>query len=139
MRESVNVTKILDVPAERVWAAIAGIDGLDRWFPVISACKVDGTGVGAIRLMEVEGGGRIVDRVDEIDHANRRFVYDRTESPFPVTRYVGTVLVNDLATGEAEISWTVEIDVEPAQRDELAAFLATALGDGVDGLGRDLH
>jgi hypothetical protein len=43
--------------------------------------------------MEVAGGGRIVDRIAEIDAGARRFRYQRLEFPLPVQSYVGTVLV----------------------------------------------
>ena len=50
MIATVNVTKRLDASAEAVWAAIASVGGLDRWFPIISACRVEDSGVGAWRI-----------------------------------------------------------------------------------------
>lgn len=138
MIESVNVSKSMQIPAERVWEAIAGIGGLDRWFPVISACRVIGSGAGAMRILTLADGGEITDRVELIDHRHRCFQYNRIESPFPVSRYLGTVAVNESADGGSEISWTVEIDVPEAQRDELLVFIQQALSGGIDGLEREL-
>lgn len=138
MIESVNVSKTMSVPVERVWAAIAGIGGLDRWFPVIAACRVIGDGVGAMRILALAAGGEIKDRIELIDHQRRCFQYNRIESPFPVNHYLGTVAVNEAFDGGSEVSWTVEIDVAEAQRDELLDFIRQALAGGIAGLEREL-
>jgi hypothetical protein len=138
MTETVNVTKVIDASSDDVWAAIGGIDGLDRWFPVIDSCKVEGDGVGAMRTMEVSGGGRIVDRIDEIDADARRFRYARLEFPLPVQRYMGTVLVQT-AGDKTAVSWTIEMDVEPQDRDGVADFVKNAISDGISGLEAELR
>lgn len=138
MIETVNVNKIIAVPADQAWQAIAQINGLDRWFPVISDCTVTGNGVGAIRILTLTTGEKITDRIEAIDHHARRFHYNRIESPFPVSRYLGTVEVCQLGPDSSEIAWTLEIAVDNEQREELAGFLQQTLSDGIDGLERDL-
>lgn len=44
MNEKLKVTKTINVSTDKVWAAISGIDGLDRWFPIITSCRVEGEG-----------------------------------------------------------------------------------------------
>ena len=75
MRATTNVTKIVDAPVEKVWLAIRSIDGLDRWFPIIDSCRVEGEGVDAIRILGLVGGGYMRDRILEIAEAQRRFRY----------------------------------------------------------------
>jgi len=145
MIEKLNVTKTIAVPPAEAWAAISGIGGLDRWFPIIASCRVEGEGEGAVRVLElIEGGGEIRDRIEEIDHRAKRFRYLRTESPFPVSRYAGTVEVRDVAAGKSEVSrsevsWTVEIDVSAEGRSELVGLIVKALSDGVSGLEQDFQ
>ena len=139
MIENIKIVKIIDAPSDKVWAAIRGIDGLDRWFPVIATCRVEGEGVGAIRFLELGDGGEIRDRVEEIDDQARRFRYLRTHHPFPVSTYKGTVLVRDAGDGKSEVTWGVELDAAAQGRDELVAFISTALSDGISGLGQDLQ
>lgn len=138
MHATVVVSKAIEMPAADVWSAVRAIGGLDRWFPIISSCRVDGTGVGAMRVLGLENGGELHDRVEEIDDAARRFRYLRTVHPFPVTRYVGTVEVRERGPA-ADVVWTLDIDVEPAARDELVAFLRGAISDGMDGMARELE
>src|SRR5205807_6393628 len=120
-------------------AAVRGIDGLDRWFPVIATCTVQGTGVGAMRVMGLEGGGELHDRIEELDESARRLRYLRVAHPFPVTRYLGTVEVREERAGAAELCWTIALEVEPADRDATAAFLFQAISDGVAGMARELE
>lgn len=143
MFEQVQVTKTLNAECDKVWAAISGIGGLERWFPVIAACRVTAAGVGALREMALHDGGRIVDRVEAIDHAQRCFQYRRIEHPFPVSDYLGTVTVRDVGDGKTELSWTVDADlhadIAPADRGNFLGFVRSALSDGIDGIERDLQ
>lgn len=138
MIEIINVTRNLAMPADRVWSAIAQIGGLDRWFPVITDCRVIGSGVGATRILTLTSGEKIRDRIELIDHLLRRFQYNRTESPFPVNRYLGTVDIHASAESSCEISWTVEIDVLDEKRDEMVHFVKHALTEGINGLEQNL-
>jgi carbon monoxide dehydrogenase subunit G len=141
MLETLNVTKTIDAPNDAVWAAIAAIGGIDRWLPVIESCRVEGEGVGALRFLRVAasaGGGEIEDRVDEIDHQRRRFRYTRLRSPFPVESYVGTVEVRPAPEDRSEVSWTVDIDVAPDARDEMAALFSGALSELIGGIEREV-
>jgi hypothetical protein len=139
MRAAANVTKIVDAPVEKVWLAIRSIDGLDRWFPIIDSCRVEGEGVDAIRILGPVGGGYMRDRILEIAEAQRRFRYERFELPFPVENYLGTVDVLERADLRSDVIWRIEFDVADDEKDDLVAFIESALSDGVDGLERELR
>ncbi len=138
MLATANVTKIVDAPVEKVWLAIRSIDGLDRWFPIIDSCRVDGQGVGAIRTMGLVGGGEMRDRVVEIADAERRFRYERFELPFPVENYRGIVEARGRADHRSEIVWGIQFEVAAEKRGELVAFIEGAISDGIDGLEQEL-
>ncbi|MDT4288517.1 SRPBCC family protein [Methylomonas sp. MO1] len=125
MLKTVTISKTMSIPTETVWSAIAGIGGLERWFPVISDCRVIGNGVGATRILTLVAGGEMTDRIELIDDGNRRFQYNRIESPFPVSHYLGTVTVGEAVDGGSMLEWVVDIEAE-------------AISDGVAGLERDL-
>ena len=89
-----TITKKMDVPADKAWDAIRQFGHLDVWFPSMAECKIDGEGIGAIRNLTVDGGlGSITDHLVALDEPGHRLTYERTESPFPVSSYVGTVEV----------------------------------------------
>lgn len=133
------IKRTVEAPVEDSWAAIRGIDGLDRWFPIIHGCAVEGSGVGALRILDIGGGAELHDQIEEIDDAARRFVYLRTVHPFPCTRYVGTVVVESLGADSSEVTWTIETDVSAEARDELSAFVVSAISDGLAGMAAELE
>ncbi|WP_026601906.1 SRPBCC family protein [Methylomonas sp. 11b] len=137
MLKKVTVSRTMSISAETVWAAIAGIGGLERWFPVIAACRVIGNGVGATRILILAAGGEMTDRIELIDHDCRRFQYNRIESPFAVSHYLGTVAVGETVDGGSVVEWVVDIEAE-AESQDLLEFVRQAISDGVAGLERDL-
>jgi hypothetical protein len=134
----VTVTKVIDVKPQDAWNAIRSIGGLDRWFPVIAKCRVEGQGVGAKRVCELANGVTLFERVEQIDDTGKIFKYSITESPLPVSNYLGTVTVRDAGRGGAEITWSARFDVPDQQRDEMVGMLNGAFADGIQGLERDL-
>ena len=139
MDDNAVVRRTIHAPADRVWAAVRGIDGLDRWFPILATCKVDGSGVGAMRYLGIEGGGELHDRIVEIDETARRLRYLRLVHPFPVDRYLGTVEVFEQGPGTSELTWTIETEGEPVGRAQTATFVHQAITDGVAGMARELE
>lgn len=134
------ITKKLNVPADKAWQAIRAIGRLDVWFPIIATCEVDGQGTGAHRHMTlVQGGGKMTDRIDEISDTEQRLVYRRTELPFPVTNYQGTVEIFRSYDAQAVVVWTVHFDAAPEDIPALTELVNTAISDGINGLERDLQ
>jgi uncharacterized protein YndB with AHSA1/START domain len=138
MENAVFVTRSVAVRPEKAWDAIAAVGGLDRWFPVIADCAVEGSGVGAVRTMHSVDGGRIIDHIIEVDPAARRLRYDRVEIAMPVSRYIGAVTVELSGTDACRITWTVDLETPTEVFDDVRAGLQQAISDGVDGLAAEL-
>jgi hypothetical protein len=132
------ITKKLNTSTAKAWEAIRHIDGLDRWFPIIDSCRVEGSGVGARRHMTLEGG-QVIDLIEAIDDERKRFVYLRTTSPFPVTHYRGTVEVFESYDGQALVAWTIDFESRPEDSEAVAALVKGAISDGIDGMERELQ
>ena len=139
MQTKSRIARKLPVTAESAWSALRRFGGEEVWFPIIASCRVEGDGIGAMRFMELEGGlGSLVDELIALDEEARRLSYRRTEFPFPVSSYIGTVEVFTSYDGLAVVSWTV--DFESAADDALAIneVLVDAIGAAIDGLGAHL-
>ena len=133
------ITKKLNVPAAAVWDAIRNIGRLDVWFPLIETCRVEGEGQGALRYMTIiNGGGEIKDTIEEIDDANRRLVYLRPASPFPVSYYRGTVEVFSSYDGLGIVVWTIDFEAKPEDAAAVAELVRSAISAGIDGMETDL-
>lgn len=139
MQDNITFTKTITVPKSLAWAAIRGIGGLDRWFPIISHCRVEGDGVGALRIMTLADGGEMVDRIEAIDDDRQCLRYTRIAMPFPLTDYHGSVEVRADGPAQAIVAWSLSFTVEEADRLAMNGLVAAAISNGLCGLERDLR
>jgi len=140
MQTKQAITKKMNVPADEAWQAIRQFGRLDVWFPSMAACRIEGDGVGAVRYLTLDGGlGDITDHLLSLDDEERRLTYRRTESPFPVTSYVGTVEVVRSFDSLAVIVWTVDFESTPDVSELVAELLRDAIAAGLDGMEADLQ
>ena len=138
MQTKTTITRKLNVPAAKAWDAIATIGRLDVWFPTIASCVVEGSGVGAIRRMDLARGGKIVDHIVDIQPGKMRLIYERVESPFPVTSYRGTVEVLESFDGLGVVVWTIDFESTPEDSPLVNAQLEAGIGAGLEGMKADL-
>ncbi len=135
-----TITKKMEVSADRAWIAIKDFGRLDVWFPSMADCRIEGGGIGAIRHLTLDGGlGDITDHLIGLEESQRRLTYRRTESPFPVTAYVGNVEVFESFDGLAIVVWTIDFESEPDVSEFVASILKDAIGAGLDGMEMDLR
>jgi hypothetical protein len=113
MQTKTTVARKMTVAASKVWQSIARFDRLEVWFPTISTCVVEGSGIGAVRRMDSTRGGKIVDRLVAIQPEKMRLIYERVESPFAVTSYRGTVEVFESFEGLGVVVWTIDFESTP--------------------------
>jgi len=140
MQTKQTITAKMDVPAPRAWEAIRAFGRLDVWFPAMAECRIEGDGVGAMRYLTLEGGlGEITDQLLAIDDDSRRLTYRRTESPFPVTSYIGNVEVFSSFDSLAVVVWTIDFESAMEASDGVAALLEDAIAAGLDGMETDLR
>jgi len=88
--------------------------------------------------MDSVRGGRLVDRIVDIQPAEMRLVYQRVESPFAVTSYRGTVEVFESFDGLSVLAWTIDFESTPENAPIVNGQLEAGIGAGVEGLKADL-
>src|SRR5262245_3761985 len=133
-----TVARKMTVSAAKAWDAIAKFGRLNVWFPTISTCVVEGSGVGAVRRMDSTRGGKIVDHIVDIQPKKMRLIYERVESPFAVTSYLGTVEVFESFDGFGVVVWTIDFASTPENSSVVIAHLEAAIGAGIEGMNADL-
>jgi hypothetical protein len=123
---------VVPASADAVWSHVRDFDGLPTWHPAITGSELteggSGAEVGAVRKLTLGDGGVVVERLLELNDADRRFAYEFVENPFGARRYVATLRVAPVtATGQAFVEWWAEFDAEGADEQRLTEFFA----DGV--------
>lgn len=130
----VNVSRKVNVDPGLVWETIAAGDGLDKWLPVITQCRLEGSGAGATRYCTMANGAQLKERILEVDHARRIFRYSIDEHPLPARNLTGRVEIRDLGGGAASVSWGARFEVEPAHRSGLEGMLRDVYDKAIQGL-----
>lgn len=128
MKRTMEFRRELTTGADRVWATVAGVGGVDKWFPGILSCRVEGHGAGARRYCEMAGGVKLKETVVGIDEQSRTFRYTVDEG-LPVARYEGVLQVR-----QAEIVWTVTFEGEADAVAAMESMLTQLAPAGLEGL-----
>ena len=125
----------IDVPADTAWATIADGGGVHLWFPdVIASSEIDGEGVGAARRCRMRDGAPLAERILEIDHGARRFVYAIDEHPLPATDVVATMTVTPAGAGASRIEWGASFEADDEAVPQVAGMLERIYATGIRNL-----
>ena len=94
---SVEIARRIDAPADKAWEYTGDFSGdvLTRGY--VARVEVTGRGIGALRTYHLDpaiGGGAVVERLVELDHAERVIGYDMVDyGPLPWACYRGRIQV----------------------------------------------
>lgn len=74
----------IDAPPAKVWALLKDWGGMAKWHPAIESVTVNGTE----RILNLKGGGRVVEELEVVDDASMSLRYRMKDpGPVPVNNY----------------------------------------------------
>ncbi len=100
---------IIDATAAKVWAAAKDFDALNTWHPAVAKDEIvagKNDKVGAVRLLTLQDGGTIKEKLLGFDAAAHSFRYAILEGVLPVSHYTSTFRVRPAGKGKAEVTWS---------------------------------
>jgi hypothetical protein len=138
-----RVERVLDCPADTVWALIGDFGGLHRWHPLVQ--RLDLSWEGRIRTLHFQDGSLMVERLETRNDPARRYIYAMVDGALPLHDYRATLQVQS-REGGCLVSWSAVFEplgVSPqAARGQLRRLytigLAT-LGDALQQPGAHGH
>lgn len=115
---TVAVTQRIDASADALWAIIRTGTGVDRWLPMITSCRLEGTGANAKRVCMFNDGTtehELLETILTVDDEARLFQYsiDR-QSMMPIRNVRGTMHVTAVTPSQCEILWFANFDLDDA-------------------------
>ncbi|MBU3693832.1 MAG: SRPBCC family protein [Rhodocyclaceae bacterium] len=124
--ESVEVA----APAAAVWALVKDWGGMAKWHPAVESVTVNGTE----RILNLKGGGKVIEELEAIDDANMSLRYRMKDpGPLPVNNYSAQMGVASVGSG-AMVNWKgafyrayLNNDPPPEQSDEAAVKAITGI------------
>ena len=140
---SVSVTTTMPVAAEEAWRVVRDFGGVGGWIPGIASVQTAGSGVGAVRTIVATNGERDVERLTELDDAQRTLSYTSVESTLSLAQkgYVATMQVRDLGDGRCDVVWSSTFDEQGMSREtvnELRDLLARNYAADLEALSQRL-
>jgi hypothetical protein len=138
----VSASGTVVAPAGAVWATVADFGTVDGYLPSVAACRLEGSGIGARRVLTTTDGGRVVSELIELDEERMVMGYRIVESALPFEDYTSRVSVRAVDTNRCLVTWSSTLrplpprDGEPAL--DVESFLRDQLESGIEGLQR-LH
>ena len=103
----VKVSESVAAPAAQVWELLGDFGGVMKWGgSMLQSCKVEGSGVGAVRTVGLPGGATIQERLEAYDAAGRSLTYSIVgQSPVPIRDYLSTCRVVETGPRECRVDW----------------------------------
>ena len=127
---TVTVERILDVPAREAWAVLADFGGLLDWAGS-GKTELEGEGIGMIRHLEMDGMGKIGEKLEVLDHDEMVLGYALTYGEVGMKRYEARIRVHPQGSQACKVLW--QGDYEAADGVDLAAGI-TALETAYNGM-----
>lgn len=117
----------IERPADDVWAVVAEVGSVHRWFPGIVGCEVLETDDGRVRRVELATGLRLDESIVTVDPIARRFQYSIGGGVF--RHHLGTVDV--IALDDQSCLVVYGTDATP---DVMALVIGGATGQALSNL-----
>lgn len=133
MKEIAGVSLTIGAPAEKVWKVIASVEGVNNWAPMITACRVEGSGAGAKRFCTMGDGTKLDEVIDEVDNEAMRFQY-RITGGLPVQGFQGTILVKPVEGRKSEVTWYGAFESPAEQAEGFRQMIRDAYAGCIKGL-----
>lgn len=117
----------------KVWSIIGDFSGIADWHPAVASVRMEERDGESVRVLSLNGGGTLVERLVAWDDDQRRYTYAILEGPLPVDRYQSTLSVS--AEGEgSRIEWRGTFDAKGASNDEATGVIGGIYESGLAAL-----
>lgn len=130
----IEVRRTVPAPADAVWNELRSFEGIESWLPMIEHSEVRGHGAGATRVCTTVDGGRLVERLEEVDDGERRLVYTIQEAAMPLQDYRSTMRVLTDGTNASTVVWSATFVAPDDAAEQLEATMRGVYESGLDGL-----
>jgi uncharacterized protein YndB with AHSA1/START domain len=115
---------VIDLPADRVWAAVRDFNGLASWWPAaVTDSEIEegkgGDQVGAVRSFHLKDGAHLRERLLSHSDVERSYSYNFEKTPFDVQNYHATLRVTPVTDGNKSfVEWWTTFDCPPEKSAE---------------------
>lgn len=98
----------IDAPSAKVWEIVSNFNDLGAWHPAVKTTEIvtgENNKVGAERLLTLQDGGTIKEKLLKYNAKAKTFKYSIIEGVLPVTSYVSSVTVKQVGKNKSIVVW----------------------------------
>ncbi len=107
MKKTIQTVNQVNAPLDKVWAKVGPGTNMDKWMPIVAACRVEGNK----RVCDTHEAGALKETILKSDAVNKVFQYRIDEqSMLPVSNIIGTMTLSE-KEGGTQLKWDVEFDI----------------------------
>ena len=106
-RQKAFETITIKASPDAVWAKVSDFTQLQSWHPAVeSSSATNGSNAGSVRTLKLKGGGELVETLESIDPAAKKFSYRAKDGgALPVTNYSSNLTVKPGDGGTSVVEW----------------------------------
>ena len=105
--KSIEERLVLQAPINEVWNILSDISRCD-WLPTVNHVEVEGDR----RVFEMEGMGKIKEKIIEINHENKTLKYSAIKTRTPIDHHLACMQLKSINDTSTELLWSTEIEPE---------------------------
>jgi len=105
--KSIEERFVLQAPIDEVWNILSDISRCD-WLPTVNHVEVEGD----CRVFEMEGMGKIKEKIIEVNDENKTLKYSAIETRTPIDHHLACMQLNPINDTSTELFWSTEIEPE---------------------------
>ena len=105
--KSIEERLVLQAPINEVWNILSDISRCD-WLPTVNHVEVEGD----CRVFEMEGMGKIKEKIIEVNDENKTLKYSAIETRTPIDHHLACMQLNAIDDTSTELLWSTEIEPE---------------------------
>lgn len=112
----INVVMSVQVTGQvsDVWNTVRAFDRLQDWHPAVQSTTMTGAPdqEGSVRVLHLNGGGEIEERLMYLNDSSRTLIYEILESPLPISNYSSYLSATDAGGGKTVVIWGSTFDAK---------------------------
>jgi mxaD protein len=122
--------------ADALWQAIGSFAAIGDWHPMVEKVESEGEQKGSTRTLQLIGGAKLVERLQEISPSERLYRYSIESSPLPVNNYVSEIRVKDNGDGSSTVEWSSDFNVTGANETDVVKTFQDVYQAGLDNISK---
>ena len=120
--------------ADALWQAMGSFAAIGNWHPMMEKVESEGEKKGSMRTLQLIGGAKLVERLEEVSPTERLYRYSIIESPLPISNYFSEIRVKDNGDGTSTVEWSSDFDVNTGNETDVVKTVQEVYQAGLDNI-----